>query len=111
MINNYSWRSVRNWTQSIKERARQVVFYFQLSGATYMEVHEQGGGINFTVEHVQRATEESLYQIFLEVGGFFDHFMLYAILFIKVLSKSYNYWFLKLLDVVLGAQFSLKRQR
>lgn len=56
-----------------------------------MEVHKQGGGINFTVEHVQRATEESLYQIFLEVSGSFAHFMLYAILFSKVSSKSYNY--------------------
>lgn len=33
----------------------------QLAGATYMDVHKAGGGINFTVQHVHKATEEELY--------------------------------------------------
>lgn len=31
-----------------------------------MEVHEAGGGINFTVEHTKKATEEELEALFLE---------------------------------------------
>jgi imidazolonepropionase len=26
---------------------------FQLAGATYMDVHKAGGGINYTVEHTR----------------------------------------------------------
>lgn len=32
----------------------------QLAGATYMEVHEAGGGIHFTVRHTQAAAAETL---------------------------------------------------
>ncbi|XP_072566391.1 probable imidazolonepropionase isoform X2 [Paramormyrops kingsleyae] len=32
----------------------------KLAGATYMEVHQAGGGIHFTVEHTRRASEEQL---------------------------------------------------
>uniref|UniRef100_A0A9J8AI00 Probable imidazolonepropionase n=1 Tax=Cyprinus carpio carpio TaxID=630221 RepID=A0A9J8AI00_CYPCA len=32
----------------------------QLAGATYMEVHEAGGGIHFTVSHTRSATEQQL---------------------------------------------------
>jgi imidazolonepropionase len=32
----------------------------QLSGATYMEIHKAGGGINFTVENTKNASEEVL---------------------------------------------------
>ena len=28
-----------------------------------MEVHEAGGGINFTVEHTKKATEDELYKL------------------------------------------------
>ena len=31
-----------------------------------MEVHEAGGGINFTVEHTKKATEEQLETLFLD---------------------------------------------
>ena len=31
-----------------------------------MEVHEAGGGINFTVDHTRRATEEELYTLLVE---------------------------------------------
>lgn len=33
---------------------------FQLAGASYMEIHQAGGGINFTVEHTKAASEEQL---------------------------------------------------
>ena len=35
-------------------------FALKLSGATYMEIHAQGGGIHFTVEHTTRASEDEL---------------------------------------------------
>ncbi|XP_040579397.1 probable imidazolonepropionase [Lepeophtheirus salmonis] len=35
-------------------------FAMKLAGASYMEVHEAGGGINFTVEHTRKASEEEL---------------------------------------------------
>ncbi|XP_048863083.1 probable imidazolonepropionase isoform X1 [Brienomyrus brachyistius] len=35
-------------------------FAMKLAGATYMEVHQAGGGIHFTVEHTRRASEEQL---------------------------------------------------
>nr|ACO14849.1 Probable imidazolonepropionase [Caligus clemensi] len=35
-------------------------FAMKLAGATYMEVHEAGGGINFTVDHTRNASEEDL---------------------------------------------------
>jgi imidazolonepropionase len=39
---------------------------FQLAGASYMEVHNAGGGINFTVDHTRNATEEKLYELLEE---------------------------------------------
>ena len=36
----------------------------QLAGASYMELHEAGGGIMFTVDKVSQATEEDLYKDF-----------------------------------------------
>ncbi|XP_029637099.1 probable imidazolonepropionase [Octopus sinensis] len=35
-------------------------FAMKLSGASYMEVHQAGGGIHFTVEHTQKASEDEL---------------------------------------------------
>uniref|UniRef100_A0A8C1TZR7 Probable imidazolonepropionase n=1 Tax=Cyprinus carpio TaxID=7962 RepID=A0A8C1TZR7_CYPCA len=35
-------------------------FAMKLAGATYMEVHEAGGGIHFTVSHTRSATERQL---------------------------------------------------
>ncbi|XP_033120039.1 probable imidazolonepropionase [Anneissia japonica] len=39
-------------------------FSLKLAGASYMEVHKAGGGINFTVEHTRQATENELYATF-----------------------------------------------
>ncbi|XP_071960627.1 probable imidazolonepropionase [Antedon mediterranea] len=36
-------------------------FSLKLAGASYMDVHKAGGGINFTVEHTRKATEKELY--------------------------------------------------
>lgn len=36
----------------------------QLAGATYMEIHQAGGEINFTVESKRQASEEMLFSIF-----------------------------------------------
>jgi len=41
-------------------------FAMKLAGATYMDVHKAGGGIHFTVDHVQKATEEELCSSLLE---------------------------------------------
>merc|ERR1712002_745117 len=38
----------------------------KLSGATYMEVHAAGGGINFTVEHTRAATQDVLLDSLME---------------------------------------------
>ncbi|XP_033880346.3 probable imidazolonepropionase [Acipenser ruthenus] len=35
-------------------------FAMKLAGATYMEVHQAGGGIHFTVEHTRQASEAEL---------------------------------------------------
>ncbi|XP_062850166.1 probable imidazolonepropionase [Trichomycterus rosablanca] len=37
-------------------------FAMKLAGATYMEVHEAGGGIHFTVTHTRKASSEDLLQ-------------------------------------------------
>lgn len=39
-------------------------FAMKLAGATYMEIHQTGGGIHFTVEHTRNASEEELYASF-----------------------------------------------
>jgi len=31
-----------------------------LAGATYLDIHDSGGGIHFTVRHVQAASEHQL---------------------------------------------------
>ncbi|CAK8688991.1 unnamed protein product [Clavelina lepadiformis] len=41
-------------------------FAMKLAGATYMEVHKAGGGINFTVEHTRNASEKELFVLFKE---------------------------------------------
>ncbi|XP_071526582.1 probable imidazolonepropionase [Panulirus ornatus] len=40
-------------------------FAMKLAGASYMEVHAAGGGINFTVEHTRAASEEDLLDLLL----------------------------------------------
>ncbi|XP_075716228.1 putative imidazolonepropionase [Rhinoderma darwinii] len=39
-------------------------FAMKLAGATYMDVHQSGGGINFTVTHTEAASEDELYRSF-----------------------------------------------
>nr|XP_033807415.1 probable imidazolonepropionase [Geotrypetes seraphini] len=39
-------------------------FAMKLAGATYMEIHEAGGGIHYTVEHTKNALEEELFNSF-----------------------------------------------
>ncbi|KAL4235427.1 putative imidazolonepropionase [Mactra antiquata] len=41
-------------------------FAMKLAGATYMEVHNAGGGIHYTVERTRRATEGQLFTSFKE---------------------------------------------
>lgn len=41
-------------------------FSMKLAGASYMEVHRAGGGINFTVRHIQSASDEDLYTAFVD---------------------------------------------
>lgn len=40
------------------------LFFPKLAGASYMEIHQAGGGIHFTVEHTRKATEEELFATF-----------------------------------------------
>lgn len=37
-------------------------FAMKLAGATYMDIHQAGGGINFTVEQTRQASEEELFR-------------------------------------------------
>ncbi|XP_022300190.2 putative imidazolonepropionase [Crassostrea virginica] len=39
-------------------------FAMKLAGASYMEVHQAGGGIHFTVEHTRKASQDELYASF-----------------------------------------------
>ncbi|XP_059165218.1 probable imidazolonepropionase [Physella acuta] len=48
-------------THPIWEGDRVHEFAMKLAGATYMDVHQMGGGINFTVRHTQQASEVTLY--------------------------------------------------
>ncbi|KAH6938738.1 hypothetical protein HPB50_012219 [Hyalomma asiaticum] len=41
-------------------------FAMKLAGATYLEIHEKGGGIHFTVEHTRKASEEFLLECLVE---------------------------------------------
>lgn len=38
-------------------------FEMKLAGATYMEIHQQGGGIGYTVKHTRQASEQDLYEL------------------------------------------------
>ncbi|KAK2158027.1 hypothetical protein LSH36_178g01024 [Paralvinella palmiformis] len=51
-------------THAIWEGDRVHEFAMKLAGATYMEVHQAGGGIMFTVDHVRKAPEETLLKNF-----------------------------------------------
>uniref|UniRef100_A0A8U8CGH8 Probable imidazolonepropionase n=1 Tax=Geospiza parvula TaxID=87175 RepID=A0A8U8CGH8_GEOPR len=42
---------------SAADRSRDMIL---LAGASYMEIHQAGGGIHFTVEHTRKATEDEL---------------------------------------------------
>ncbi|CAI9166438.1 unnamed protein product [Rangifer tarandus platyrhynchus] len=44
-------------------------FAMKLAGATYMDIHQAGGGINFTVERTRQASEEELYSSFQQRLG------------------------------------------
>ncbi|XP_053107238.1 probable imidazolonepropionase [Hemicordylus capensis] len=39
-------------------------FAMKLAGASYMDIHQAGGGIHFTVEHTRKAPEDELLQSF-----------------------------------------------
>ncbi|KAJ6656321.1 hypothetical protein lerEdw1_003824 [Lerista edwardsae] len=39
-------------------------FAMKLAGASYMDIHQAGGGIHFTVEHTRKAQEDELFQSF-----------------------------------------------
>ena len=54
------WRVI-GWKDGI---GFKCFFLLQLEGATYMDVHKAGGGINYTVEKVRQASEDELYQPF-----------------------------------------------
>ena len=41
-------------------------FAMKLAGASYMEVHEAGGGINFTVEKTRAASEAELLNLLMD---------------------------------------------
>jgi len=49
-------------THAIWAGDRVHEFVMKLDGASYMDIHKAGGGINYTVKHTREADEESLYQ-------------------------------------------------
>ncbi|KAM9999872.1 hypothetical protein ACTFIZ_008336 [Dictyostelium cf. discoideum] len=40
-------------------------FAMKLAGATYLDVHKAGGGIQFTISHTKNSTEDELYQLLI----------------------------------------------
>eukprot|EP00069_Balaena_mysticetus_P022253 bmy_13866T0 len=44
-------------------------FAMKLAGATYMDIHQAGGGISFTVERTRQASEEALFSSFRQRLG------------------------------------------
>lgn len=48
-------------THAVWDGDRVHEFVMKLAGATYMDIHNMGGGINFTVQHTQNATATKLY--------------------------------------------------
>jgi imidazolonepropionase len=60
----YLFRVGNSWLGILKlfpDNNTTLNLYFQLAGATYMDVHKAGGGIHFTVDHVHKASEDELY--------------------------------------------------
>ncbi|XP_077981579.1 putative imidazolonepropionase [Glandiceps talaboti] len=53
-------------THAVWDGDRVKEFAMKLAGASYMEVHKAGGGINFTVEHTRKASEDRLYELYKE---------------------------------------------
>ncbi|KRX08576.1 Metal-dependent hydrolase, composite domain [Pseudocohnilembus persalinus] len=53
-------------THAICPGDRRHEFAMKLEGASYMEIHKQGGGIGFTVEHVRKATVKELTDFLLD---------------------------------------------
>lgn len=49
-------------THSVWAGDRVHEFAIKLAGATYMDIHKIGGGINYTVKHTREADEEILYK-------------------------------------------------
>ncbi len=47
-------------------------FKMKLEGASYMDIHKAGGGINFTVRHTKEASEDQLYESLLQRLGNFS---------------------------------------
>eukprot|EP00028_Trichosphaerium_sp_Am-I-7-wt_P010556 CAMPEP_0168525092 /NCGR_PEP_ID=MMETSP0405-20121227/11089_1 /TAXON_ID=498012 /ORGANISM="Trichosphaerium sp, Strain Am-I-7 wt" /LENGTH=401 /DNA_ID=CAMNT_0008547523 /DNA_START=154 /DNA_END=1356 /DNA_ORIENTATION=- len=53
-------------THSVFSGDRVHEFAMKLRGATYMDIHKQGGGIGFTVKHTRQSSEEELKKLLLE---------------------------------------------
>ncbi|XP_013793776.1 probable imidazolonepropionase [Limulus polyphemus] len=53
-------------THPVWDGDRVHEFAMKLAGATYMEVHAAGGGIHYTVDHTQEASEEKLLMLFIQ---------------------------------------------
>lgn len=53
---------VDSHTHPVWEGDRINEFKMKLEGATYMDIHKAGGGINYSVQHTKNASEEALYQ-------------------------------------------------
>jgi len=49
-------------THSVWAGDRVYEFAMKLAGASYMDIHKMGGGINYTVKHTREASDESLYR-------------------------------------------------
>ena len=53
------------WVLSLRHCVKVFLVLFQLAGASYMEVHQAGGGINFTVEKTRAASEDQLLELLM----------------------------------------------
>ena len=52
-------------THPVFDGDRVHEYELKLQGATYMEIHKQGGGIGFTVEHTRKASTDRLTRLLL----------------------------------------------
>lgn len=94
-------------THPVWEGDRINEFKMKLEGANYMQIHEAGGGIHFTVTHTKNSSEEKLYET---LKGRLEDFVSSGTTFIECKSGYGLEWDteLKMMRVLTRAKKELK---